>query len=225
VKHLVLAFVEPSYASALMKRLVFPNLSTLALDFDAGDYSSFLVQLATRPTAAALQRHHHSLCHNLIDLKISGMQCTKSALATFYGALVNLASLNLNCYHLPRHFYEYLFPYVRDTDELEGCYLPKLETLSTSGIDGDEMRHLLRQRIEVPIKHVLMDSAADVNVKDEAWIRRKVETFDFFDGSDDEDDDDDDDDDGMITELDQQEMESAAFAAESNGMTGEWVDE
>ena len=198
VKHLVLAFVEPSYASALMKRLVFPNLSTLALDFDAGDYSSFLLQLATSPTTtaatataatAALQRHHHqSLCHNLIDLKISGMRCTKSALATFYGALVNLASLNLDCYHLPRHFYEYLFPYVRDTDELEGCYLPKLETLSTSGIDGDEMRHLLRQRIEVPIKHVLMDSSADVNVKDEAWIRRKVETFDFFDASDDEDD-------------------------------------
>ena len=226
VRHLVLAFLEPSYASALMKRLVFPNLSTLALEFDAGNYSSFLVQLATSPTttaAAALQRHHHhSLCHNLIDLKISGMQCTKSALATFYGALVNLASLNLNCYHLPRHFYEYLFPYVRgDTDELEGCYLPKLETLSTSGIDGDEMRHLLRQRIEVPIKHVLMDSAADVNVKDEAWIRKKVETFDFFDGSDDEDDDDD----ALITELDEQEMESAAFAAESNGMTGEWVDE
>jgi hypothetical protein len=217
VKHLVLAFVEPSYASALMKRLVFPNLSTLALDFDAGDYSSFLVQLATRPTAAHHQRQH-SLCHNLIDLKISGMQCTKSALASFYGALVNLASLNINCYHLPHHFFEYLFPEVREEG---GCYLPKLETLSTSGIGGDEMRHLLRQRLEVPIKHVLMDSAADVTVKDEAWIRKKVETFDFFDGSDDEDDDDDPE----ITELDEQEMDSAAFAAESNGMTGEWVDE
>ncbi|KAH9980291.1 hypothetical protein BGW80DRAFT_1141959, partial [Lactifluus volemus] len=46
VKHLVLAFVEPSYVSALMKRLVFPNLSSLALDFDPADYSSFLEQLA-----------------------------------------------------------------------------------------------------------------------------------------------------------------------------------
>ena len=228
VKHLVLAFVEPSYASALMKRLVFPNLSTLALDFDSGDYSSFLAQLA-RPPAAAAAAHHHtttttqrhrSLCHNLVDLKISGMQCTKSALATFYAALVNLASLNLNCYHLPRHFFQYLFPYVRDTDELEGCYLPKLETLSTSGIDGAEMRQLLRQRIEVPLKHVLMDSAADVDIKEEAWLRQNVETFDFFDGSDDEDDDDD-----PITELDEQEMESAASAAESNGIPGEWVDE
>jgi len=226
VKHLVLAFVEPSYASALMKRLVFPNLSTLALDFDAVDYSSFLVQLATRPAASAAaaahhhhHQRHHSLCHNLIDLKISGMQCTKPALATFYGALVNLASLNVNCYHLPHHFFEYLFP---DPDvRKEGCYLPKLETLSTSGICGGEMRCLLLQRCEVPIKHVLMDSEAEVDAKEEAWIRGKVETFDFFDGSDDEDDDDD----PMISELDEQEMESAAFAAESNGMTGEWVDE
>ena len=209
VRHLVLAFVEPSYASALMKRLVFPNLSKLALDFRAAggnNYSSFLVQLATSPTttaAAALKRrrHHHSLCHNLIDLEISGTRCTKSALATFYGALVNLASLNINCHRLPRLFYEYLFPYVRETDELQGCYLPKLETLSTTGIDGKEMRHLLRQRIEVPIKHVLMDSAVDVNVKDEAWIRRKVETFDFFDCSDDED--------YEVSEVDEQEMESA----------------
>jgi len=235
VKHLVLAFVEPSYASALMKRLVFPNLSTLALDFDAGDYSSFLAQLARPPPApappsAAHQQHQqqptqrHSLCHNLIDLKISGMQCSKSALATFYAALANLASLNLNCYHLPRHFFLFLFPYVRNTDEYEGCYLPKLETLSTSGVDGDEMRALLRQRIEVPLKHVLMDSAADVDVEEEAWIRGRVETFDFFDGSDDEDDEDDDD--PFITELNAQEMEGAAFAAaESDGMPGVWVDE
>ena len=75
-----------------------------------------------------------------------------------------------------------------------------------------------------------MDSAADVDIDEEAWIRGRVETFDFFDGSDDEDDDDDDD--PIITELvDEQEMEmgdagaGAAFAAEGDGMPGEWVDE
>lgn len=267
VKHLVLAFVEPPYASALMKRLVFPNLSTLALDFDAGDYSSFLAQLAQPPrppthlttttTATTIQRH--ALCHTLVDLKISGMQCTEAALAAFYAALGNLASLNLNCYHLPTHFFQLLFPHVRDDSDSdsdsdsddkhsdddsdgqrrqrrqrqrqhEGCYLPKLETLSTSGIDGAEICDLLRRRVEVPLKHVLMDSAADVDIDEEAWIRGRVETFDFFDGSDDEDDDDDDD--PIITELvDEQEMEmgdagaGAAFAAEGDGMPGEWVDE
>jgi hypothetical protein len=249
VKHLVLAFVEPPYASALMKRLVFPNLSTLALDFDAGDYSSFLAQLARPPPPPPA--HHltttqrHALCHTLVDLKISGMQCTEAALAAFYAALGNLASLNLNCYHLPRHFFQLLFPHVRndsDSDDKnsnddsdsdgqqrrrqhEGCYLPKLETLSTSGIDGAEICDLLRRRVEVPLKHVFMDSAADVDIDEETWIRGSVETFDFFDGSDDEDDDDDDD--PIITELvDEQEMEmgGAAFAAEGDGMP-EWVDE
>lgn len=214
VKHLVLAFIEPSYASALMKRLVFPNLSTLALDFDAGDYSSFLVQLA-RPAPNL----RHPLCQNLIDLKVSGMQCTKAALATFYGALPNLVSLNLNCYHLQSHFFDFLHSGLTDDNETEGCYLPKLQSLTTSGIDGMEMRHLLIDRTAVPLKHVLMDSGADVDLEEETWIRNKVETFDFFEGSDDEDD-------PAITELDEDdEMEIAAVAGEGDGLPGEWVDE
>src|SRR6266403_184744 len=219
VKHLILAFIEPSYASALMKRLVFPNLSTLALDFDTFDYSLFLAQL-TRP--APNQRH--SLCHNLVDLKISGMQCLPAALATFYAALPNLVSLNLNCYHIPRLFFEYLYPGLSDDDEIAGCYLPKLETLTTSGICGGEMRDLLSKRKAVPLKHVLMDSAADVDIEVEDCLRREVETFEFFDGSDDEDEDEDD---PVITELDEEEMGNAALAGEgdADGVPGEWVDD
>jgi hypothetical protein len=231
VKHLILAFVEPSYATALMKRLVFPNLSTLALDFDPVDYSPFLAQL-TRP--APNQRH--SLCHNLVDLKISGMQCSAAALATFYAALPNLSSLNLNCYHLPHHFFNYLYPgpgptgSKRDDDDTGGgrggggCYLPKLETLTTSGICGKEMRELLiNRKSAVPLKHVLMDTAADVDTDEESWLRKEVETFEFFEGSDDEDVDDDDDDDPVLTELDEQD--TAALTGEGDGIPGEWVDD
>jgi hypothetical protein len=214
VKHLVLAFVEPSYASALMKRLVFPGLLTLALDFDSTDYSSFLVQLS-RP--APNQRH--SVCHNLVDLKISGMQCTAAALATFYAALPNLTSLNLNCHHLPRLFFRHLYPC--DADKLDGFFLPKLETLSTSGITGTEMRDLLMNRAALPIKHVLMESETDIDYGEEKWIRDNVETFEYFDGSDDEDDEDD----PIITELDEQEMGTVALSAEGDGVPGEWVDE
>ena len=228
VKHLLLAFVDPSYASALMNRLVFPNLSTLALDFDTFDYSSFLVQL-TRPPP----NQRHSLCHDLVDLKISGMQCSSIALALFYAALPNLVSLNLNCYHLPRLFFEYLYPcssgsggdddgQVAAVPELS--YLPKLETLTTSGIDGGEMRDLLSKRKAVPLKHVLMDSGADVDVEEEEWIRRKVETFEFFDGSDDEDDDDDD---PAITELNDEDTdggdEEDTDEGDVDGIPGYWV--
>jgi hypothetical protein len=107
------------------------------LDFDPVNYSSLLAQLA-RP--APNQRH--SLCHNLVDLKTSGMHCSADALAAFYAALPNLASLNLNCYHLPCHFFNYLYPGPtgdrRNNDDAGGgggvCYLPKLETLTTYGI-------------------------------------------------------------------------------------------
>jgi hypothetical protein len=210
VKHLILAFAEPSYASALMNRLVFPNLSTLALDFDTFDYSPFLAQL-TSP--APNQRH--SICRDLVDLKISGMHCSPAGLAMFYAALPNLVSLNLNCYHLPHLFFEYLYPGLSDDDEVAGCYLPKLETLTTSGICGKEMRDLLSKRKAVPLRHVLMDSEADVNEEEEAWLRREVETFEFFDGSDDEDDDEDD---PVFTELDEEE-------GAADGIPGFWIDD
>jgi hypothetical protein len=222
VKHLILAFVEPSYVSALMNRLVFPTLSTLALDFDTFDYSPFLAQL-TSP--APNQRR--SICHDLVDLKISGMQCSPAALDAFYAALPNLVALNLNCYYLPRLFFEYLYPGLGgdgdDGDQAAGgCHLPKLETLTTSGICGKDMRDLLSKR---KIKHVLMDSDAEVNEEDEDWLRKEVETFEFFDGSDDEDDDEDD---PVITELDEDEMENTALLAgegDADGVPGEWIDD
>jgi F-box-like len=246
VKHLVLAFIEPSYVSALMKRLVFPNLSSLALDFDPEDYSSFLEQLA-KPAPNHHHHHHHhhhSLCQNLIDLKISGMQCSNAALDTFFSALPNLASLNLNCYHLPRHFFDCLYP-IRpkkaradhkdhndndnnhnnndDNDDdndsrPDECYLPKLDTLTTSGITGEEMRDLLTCRTVPPIKHVLMDSGADVADKEEEWLRAHVETFDFFECSDDEDD-------PTFTELDDEdEDEGQVVEGEADGVPGQWID-
>jgi len=38
-----------------------------------------------------------------------------------------------------------------------------------------------------------MESGSDVNVTEEEKLRNKVETFEFFDGSDDEDDSEDED--------------------------------
>jgi hypothetical protein len=152
-------------------------------------------------------------------------------LATFYASLPNLVSLNLNCYHLPSLFFEYLYPGIgsgsggnRDDGQVAaaGCYLPKLETLTTSGICGGEMRDLLSKRKAVPLKHVLMDSGADVDVEEEDWLRREVETFEFFDGSDDEDDDDEDD--PVITELDEEDTEEDTEEEDDvDGMPGFWV--
>ena len=207
VRQLVLAFVEPSYASALLKRLVFPDLLVLALDFDPDNYSRFVEQLA-KPAP----RQRHSLCHNLLELKLSGMQCSGTALTAFYAALPNLRALELNCYHLESPFFEYLFGMEMEEDGPKGYCLPKLNFLTTSGISGDRMRHLVSRR--PTIKHVRMDSKDDVEEEDENWLRANTESFDFFDGSDDEDDDAS----VLIVDL-------TDSGSEGDGVPEEWVDD
>ncbi len=184
VKELSLEFIDPSYASALLKRLVFPNLQSLTLDFDSEDYSFFVEQLA-RPAP----NQPHSLCQNIVDLKLSGMGCSDAALEGFYTALPNLISLHLNCYHLPLKFFSLLSSVFQETNDLR-YYLPKLTTLKTAGIGGQEMRLLLHERGD-KIKHVRMDESAVIDAHDEAYIRARTESFEYFDTSDDEDADTD----------------------------------
>ena len=206
VKHLILTIVEPAYASAIMKHLVFSNLSTLELGFYEGDHSGFLEQLA----CPGRHQQHPSVCQNLIDLKISGLQCSPAAVGAFYGALPNLVSLNINCYHVPRLFFEYLFPGVSGAkEETGGCYLPKLETLTTSNISGGEMCYLLLKRKAVPIKHLHMDLRSTVLNDEKEWLEEHLETFEFFDGSDDED-------------VDEMENESAG---DGDGAPVLWIDD
>ncbi|KAH9080561.1 hypothetical protein EDB83DRAFT_2513528 [Lactarius deliciosus] len=178
VRQLGLAFLEPSYASALLKRLVFPNLLVLSLDFDQDDYSSFIIEQLAKP--APNQRH--SLCHNLVDLKLSGMQCSTTAVSRLYHALSNLVSLDINCNHLRIPF-----------------TIPKLTTLTT-------------------IKHLRIDSEAVMREEDEAWLRARTESFDFFDNSDDEDDD--------IASVGSEEILIVDLTdEEGDGVPGEWVDD
>ncbi len=155
VKDLSLKFIEPSYASALLKRLVFPNLQSLTLDFDSEDYSSFLEQLA-RPAP----NQPHSLCQNIVDLKLVGrMGCSDAAIKKFYAALPNLISLRLNCYHLPWKFFSLLSSVFQETNDLR-YYLPKLTTLKTVGISGRQKRLFLLKRGN-EVVHVRTDKMAD----------------------------------------------------------------
>ncbi|KAH9065434.1 hypothetical protein EDB87DRAFT_1803443 [Lactarius vividus] len=211
VRQLGLAFLEPSYASALLKRLVFPNLLVLSLDFDQDDYSSFIIEQLAKP--APNQRH--SLCHNLVDLKLSGMQCSTKAVSRFYFALSNLVSLDINCNHLRAEFFSNL-GVMKFVDEPYEYIIPKLTTLTTSGISGERVCNLLIQRPK--IKHLRMDSEADMREEDEDWLRAHTESFDFFDNSDDEDD--------VISSVGSEEILDVDLTnEESDGVPGEWVDD
>ncbi|KAI0044403.1 hypothetical protein FA95DRAFT_1562273 [Auriscalpium vulgare] len=197
---LVLAFHELRYISELMKRLSFPGLKSLALDFDDEDFSSFLTQLA-----APAPGRETSFLTGISVLKISGLHCTLSVLDRFYAALPNLTTLSLNCYHLDEVFFHNLFPAghtlapASKVPRPGGVWLPRLETLTTSGIDGAQMHELIVARRANPIKRVFMDMDDDVEDDDEAWLRANVEHFEYFEGSDDDDEGPD------ITEFDEDE--------------------
>ena len=188
VRKFSLAFVEPSYASALMKRLVFPNLQVLTLDFDPDNYSPLIAQL-TSP--APNQRH--SVCENLVELKLLGMHCSDRALNSLFFGLPNVLKLELNFHHLDDKFFGCLFAMQILEDGPKDYTLPKLNFLKTSGVSGERVRNLLAQRRS--IKHVRMEWTDDLNIEDKAWLHANTESFGLFVGSDDDDDDEDEDED------------------------------
>ncbi|KAI0313055.1 hypothetical protein OF83DRAFT_1143199 [Amylostereum chailletii] len=189
VENLVLAFHELPYITALLRRLHFPNVTSLALDFDDEDYGPLLDQLAQAPPATGAR----PLLEGLRALKLSGMQCGDAAVARFYAALPNLTTLNLNCRHLPPAFVAQLAPADADADDPTKLVLPSLEMLTTTGVRGVEMRALVEARRARPLKRVLMereDDVAEADEADEAWLRARVDEFGFFEGSEDESEDD-----------------------------------
>ncbi|KAI0785268.1 hypothetical protein C8Q75DRAFT_776626 [Abortiporus biennis] len=74
-------------------------------------------------------------------------------------------------------------------------YLPKLEVLVTTGLNGQEMRKLVEHRktARFPLKRVLMNGEDEVSEEDQAWLSKELDTFEYFEGSDEDTDSDDDD--------------------------------
>ncbi|KAH9942884.1 hypothetical protein B0H21DRAFT_506571 [Amylocystis lapponica] len=196
VKELVLAYHEYEYIMPLLDRLALPNLTSLALDMDQSDFTEFLRALA-RPAPTTGK----PLLSGLTSLKVTGMLCNRlRVIAEVYAAAPNLTSLNLDFNFLDHRWYQLLlnlettFLLEPDEDMLlddirpippEKMYLPRLETLTTSGLDGALMCKLVEVRRELgaPLKRVLMEQGDNVG-EYEHWLRTNVEEFKLFEGSD-----------------------------------------
>ncbi|RDX53337.1 hypothetical protein OH76DRAFT_1399232 [Lentinus brumalis] len=214
LSELVLAYLEPSYLLALLPRLAFPALTSLALDLEDEDYSDILTYLASprslpqppQPPLAlrgpgvagspAAQRAR-SLLSNLTSLKIASLPCADPLVADAYRQLEKVVALNLNMLFLGDGWFDLLYP--KDpaapalANELLGAgelLLPRLETLTCTGVDGARMRELvsLRAAHGKPVKKVLMNQDDDVSEEDEQWLGEHLEKFEYFEGSDEEED-------------------------------------
>ncbi|KAF5382487.1 hypothetical protein D9615_002994 [Tricholomella constricta] len=188
LKDLVLCYHEAQYAIALMQKLSVPNVHSLALDFDGEDYTAFVKQL-TLP----MPKTTKSILAGLEHMKISGLPCDNQSIDMMYEQLVRLQTINLNCSgEEEEELFRRLMKPAAAADVLSSApkklYCPNLHTITTTGIDGAEMRLFVeaRKAAGFPIKRLMLSEEDDVEEKDEKWLRAHVEQFDFFEPSDSE---------------------------------------
>jgi hypothetical protein len=169
-----------------MQLISVPNVHSLTLDYDEGDYSRFLRQLAE-----PLKGMKKSLLSGLEHLKISGLPSDNKSIDLMFGQLANLRSINLKYGGGDEAFF----------DKLSGSsYCPNLHTITTTGIEGYKMKQFVdaRRAAGFPLSKVLMSEDDDVDAKDELWLRHHLDTLEFFEPSDSEEDVELDDDEVMM---------------------------
>ncbi|PPQ85155.1 hypothetical protein CVT25_004162 [Psilocybe cyanescens] len=90
LRDFAIQFQDPKYASALMQHLDMPALTSLLLNFDEEDYSSFVHNLV-KPVKGRTE----SVLSHVENLKISGLPCDVATVEIFLAQLSKLKNLNL----------------------------------------------------------------------------------------------------------------------------------
>jgi hypothetical protein len=185
---LVLQYHEPKYAAALVQHLNVPSVTHLLLDFDEEDYSGF-VQTLAKPVKGRDQ----SLLQQINHLKISGLPCDIASVEALLSQLVSLQSLNLKIYGPEEEvIYDKLVnpqaptTMSRGVVDLPKLFCPKLEEITTTGLDAKGMKALIiaRRDAGAPLKRVHMAINHELLTDDELWIRENVEELHFYEPSD-----------------------------------------
>ena len=90
LRKLALQFHDVKYASALVKHLDLPNVTSLLLDFDEEDYSEF-VDALSKPVKGRTE----SMLTHIEQMKIPGLPCSVYSAEALLGQLGKLHSLNI----------------------------------------------------------------------------------------------------------------------------------
>ncbi|KAF8123287.1 hypothetical protein EV363DRAFT_1356783 [Boletus edulis] len=176
-----LAFNVQEHATWLMRSFTFPALKNLVLDFDSGDYTEFVEELARPAPSLSASQASCSLLNGLESLKIAGLHCSNECIKTLYGELQNLRSLNLSLSYLDPLFLDILSTPCT-LPERGNIWLPRLATLYLSGTSGRALRELVskRREVSVPLSSLFVEEACDVDDGDLEWFKENVKSFEFF---------------------------------------------
>lgn len=216
VENLVLAFLPPDYVLALLDRLLLPNITSLALDFEQDEYRPVIERLCVPAPGSS-----KSLFAGIEALKLSGLPCSHApTLTQAASALQNVKQLSVNFNHV-----DYLWlDLVMAPEKVPGVaagttFFPRLEAMSLTAVEGTTVRALVERRKEIgkPLKEVYLNKEDELYDEDEAWLKDNLEVFELFEGSDDEDMDDFDD------GLDLSDVDEEGIAEDDNN--DEWTDE
>ena len=189
VTDFIFAFHSQARAIGLLHKLYLPTLKNLVLDFDNGDYTEFVHELAKPATSLSLpsaKEQPRSLLSKLETLKIAGLPCQNDCVEVLYRELQNLTSLNISLSYLPEEFLSLLGSPGTGRHEM---WLPRLVTLYVSGTSSEVFREVVQKRKDagVPLNSLYVDEECEVDEDDVEWLKENLATFEFFEGSDDED--------------------------------------
>ncbi|KAF7314227.1 hypothetical protein MKEN_00895100 [Mycena kentingensis (nom. inval.)] len=187
LQKLVLCYLERDYIKPLVGSFVLPALEELTLDLADEDFTEFAEQLAGR--GKGLSR---SLLAGLTRFKIDGLPCSDAAAALVFGQLENVHKLLLNCDFLDEEERERFYKLLLKASPVSATtpmYLPKLDFLRIAGLDGDELQTLVKARkaMKVPLAQLWVSTRDEVDSKDDEWLKKNVETFDYYEPSDESD--------------------------------------
>ncbi|KAF5315274.1 hypothetical protein D9619_007196 [Psilocybe cf. subviscida] len=204
LKEFSCAFHDTKYASALMRHLDMPNVTSLLLNFDEEDYSSFVPTLLT-----PVKGRTESLMSHIDHLKIAGLPCDVASVEAIYSQLTKLVSLNIKVVGPEESvFFEKLIkpeagrPTSGESSSsaagssgssqlaaLPSVFCPQLVNVTTNQVTGGMLRNLVeaRKAAGVPLKRISMSHDDPVTREEEKWLRANVEELDFFEPSDSED--------------------------------------
>ncbi|KAI9464695.1 hypothetical protein HD554DRAFT_2026425 [Boletus coccyginus] len=176
----ILAFHSQARAIGLFRKLHFPALKNLTLDFDHDiDYAELIHELAGPATSLSLpsaEERPRSLLSKLESLEIVGLSCLPESIRTLYGGLQNLTSL-----HISSHIHPVFLDILCTPCRLAGLgdtWLPRLVKLYVSGTFGERLCELVQERMDagVPLSSLYVEEPCEVDKEDMKWLKRNLKT-------------------------------------------------
>ncbi|KAL5519960.1 hypothetical protein ACEPAG_1620 [Sanghuangporus baumii] len=197
LRHLSLGYFEEDYAISLLRLLYTPTLTSIALDFDEGDYTELVKELVGKmhlpdplpgyfdvPTPQRRIFEDQMRLTNVTDVKLGGLPCAEASAYLFYSNCRNLKRLHLNTRFLPQTFFSVL------TDDHHGLHLApdmriselvkavgsretplckQLEALTITGVSGRDLVKFVKTRktLGAPILELNVDKEDHTDYEEE----------------------------------------------------------